>query len=221
MKSYQRRLILAVLVVIAIILVAGLMVWSVLLDPGDKGDTSTDLVTPTLSAESALVFEVAPDESRVEFLTEASGLEINGVFPVQDGTITLEPVGEQLRVLVQLNISVDEADTGSAGITRVLRAAMETGDYPLAFYVATSRDLVPVTEKEIEFTLDGQLEVHNVTQDFSMAVRAQLVGSDMWAIATADLDLGKHGVEFPALIETSTIRLTAYLQSYETIPDSS
>ena len=44
---------------------------------------------------------------------------------------------------------------GSAMVDRVLRAAMATGDYPIAFYVASSRDLVPVTEEEITFTLDG------------------------------------------------------------------
>jgi hypothetical protein len=57
-----------------------------------------------------------------------------------------------------------------------------------------------------------------VTHEHSMAVRAQLVGRDMWAIATSDLDLSNHGVEFPALIGSTTIQLTARLQAYETTP---
>jgi hypothetical protein len=92
---------------------------------------------------------------------------------------------------------------------------MKTGDYPLAFYVAESSGLVPVTEEVITFMLEGDLDVHNVVQPHRMSVEAQAVGVEMWAIATSDLDLGLHGVEFPALIESSTIKLTARLWAYE------
>lgn len=214
------RVRLAVILALAVLLVivGAFIVWTQLLDPGDKGDTSTDLVTPTLTTESVRVFDVSPDQSQVDFVTEVGGVELNGVFPVESGTITLEPVGSELRVLVRLDIRVDDADTGNVGVDRVLRAAMETGDYPLAFYVATSRELVPVTEEEIAFDLDGELDVHNVAHAHSMAVQAQLIGRDMWATATSDLDLANHGVEFPALIGSTTIALTARLQAYETVP---
>jgi hypothetical protein len=81
--------------------------------------------------------------------------------------------------------------------------------------VATSREPVPVTEEEIRFMLDGDLEVHNVTHEHSMSVNAQLVGKDMWAVATSDLDLGDHGVEFPAFVGSTVIQLTARLQMVE------
>ncbi len=217
-KSLRRfgiGLLLAVLIGVA--LWAGSGLW---LDPGSKNDRTSDLITPTLTTAAVRVFAVAPEESRVDFVAEVRGLDLTGVFPVESGTITLEPVGEHLRVLVELNINVDRVDTGNPAIDRVLRGSMETGNYPVAFYVATSRDLVPVTDKEIMFVLHGDLEVHNVPHSHAMDVTAQLVGSDMWAIATSPLDLGEHGVTFPALIGSTAIDLTAHLQAYETDPDA-
>ncbi len=205
----------AVLAVMVLILVG---TWGIVwqsFDPGHKHDTSTDLMTPTLSTRNALVFEVSPEESEVDFVTEVRGVSLHGVFPVEEGTITLEPVGDQLRVLVRLNIDVDSVDTGSTMVDRVLRAAMATGDYPIAFYVASSRELVPVTEERISFILDGDLEVHNVAHAHSMSVNAQLIKSHMQAIATSDLDLAEHGVEFPAIVGSTVIKLTARLQAYE------
>lgn len=216
MSFMLRRRVIILLLVVSGLLLAGILVYSQVLDPGDKGDTSSDLVTPTLMAKTVGVFEVSAEESQVDFVAElGSGVEVSGVFPVTGGTITLEPVDDQLRVLVHLKIDVDNADTGNPGITRVIRAAMETGDYPLAFYVASSRELVPVTEEEIAFTLTGELQVHDVAAPHEMTVRAQLVGGDMWAIATSDLDLALHGVSFPAPLNNTTIRLTARLQCYE------
>jgi polyisoprenoid-binding protein YceI len=203
-------------IAVVIVFVMGTASYWRWLDPGHKHDTSTDLVTPTISAGTARVFEVAPAESQVDFVTEVSGIQLAGVFPVDGGTITLEPVGSELRVLVRLNINVDAVHTGNGLVDRVLRGAMATGDYPIAFYVAASRGNVPVTEEEITFMLDGKLEVHNVEHEHSMSVRAQLVGSDMWAIATSDLDLANHGVQFPAVIGSTTIQLTAHLIAYET-----
>lgn len=211
----RRRLFIGLVAALFILAgIVGITVWQQL-DPGSKHDTSTDLVTPTLSTRNVLVFSVSPQESKVDFTTEVRGVTLQGVFPVEEGTITLEPVGDQLRVLVQLNINVDAVKTGNTMVDRVLRVAMATGDYPIAFYVATSHDLVPVTEQEIAFTLDGDLEVHNVTHAHSMAVKAQLVKGSMWAVATSDLDLSNHGVEFPSFVGSTIIKLTARLQAYE------
>ncbi len=90
---WHRRLALIVAIVLAATLLALLaaMTW---LDPGSKNDRSTGLVTPTLAARSARVFAVAADESRVEFTASVRGVPLAGVFPVERGTITLEPVGE-------------------------------------------------------------------------------------------------------------------------------
>ena len=160
--TQRRRLILGLLAAILIAITAASVAFSQWLDPGDKGDTSTNLVTPTIAADTARVFEVLPDELQVDFTVEMRGIKFNGVFPVQEGSVTLEPVGDELRVIVRLNINVDAVDTGNDGLNQILRATMATGDYPLAFYVATARDLVPVTQEEISFTLDGELDVHNV-----------------------------------------------------------
>jgi polyisoprenoid-binding protein YceI len=213
--TQRRRLLTSLLITVLIAVMAASVAFSHWLDPGDKGDTSTDLVTPTIAAVSARVFAVLPEESQVDFTVEVRGITFDGVFPVQEGAITLEPVGDELRVIVRLNIDVDSVDTGNPGLNQVLRAAMATGDYPLAFYVATSREFVPVTEEKIWFMLDGELEVHNVAHEHSMAVNAQLVGRDMWAIATSDLDLANHGVEFPAFVGSTVIQLTARLQMVE------
>lgn len=218
MPSKLRRTLAAILLIAIVLILAGVLIYVQVLDPGDKGDTSSDLVTPTLMADTARFFEVSASESQVDFVAKlGGGVELSGVFPVAEGTITLEPVGSELRVLVHLKIDVDSADTGNPGITRIIRAAMETGDYPLAFYVASSRGLVPVTEQEIDFALDGELQVHGVAYPHTMQVKAQLIGGDMWAIATSDLDLANHGVEFPPALGDTTIRLTARLQCYETL----
>lgn len=210
----QQRIALVAAVLLAVALLAPLaaMTW---LDPGSKNDRRTGLVTPTLAARGARVFTVAADESRVEFTASVRGVLLAGVFPVERGAITLEPVGEALRVLVALEINVDRVETANPAISQVLRAAMATGDYPIAFYAATSRDLVPVTEQEVAFALEGELDVHNVAHPHAMDVRAQLVGGDMWAIATSALDLAHHGVEFPAILGDTTIQLAARLQAYE------
>ena len=211
----RRSLIIAFLIAVLIVITAASVAFSQWLDPGNKGDTSTDLVTPTIAAANARVFDVVPAESQVDFTVEMRGLTFDGVFPVQEGSITLEPVGDQLRVIVQLDINVDAVETGNAGLNQILRATMATGDYPIAFYVATSHDLVPVTEEEIAFTLDGELDVHNVDAAQAMTVKAQLVDHDMWAVATSHLDLGQHGVEFPSFMGSAVIELTARLQMVE------
>ncbi|MBN1679636.1 MAG: YceI family protein [Anaerolineae bacterium] len=215
MTARSRRLltiVLGIVFALVIVVIAAAIIMVTLLDPGDKGDTSTDLVTPTLAAQTARVFEVSPQESQVDFTANIGGFDLDGVFPVRAGTITLEPVGDELRVLVRLEIHVDALDTGNAAIDRVMRAAMLTGDYPVAFYVATSRELVPVTEDVIYFDLDGELDVRNETDAYSMAVEAQLVSGDMWAVATSELDLANHGVDLPG---STMIDLTARLQAYE------
>lgn len=211
-RPRQIALIAAILLAAALLALLAAVTW---LDPGSKNDRTTGLVTPTLAASGARVFAVAPDESRVEFTASVRGVPLAGVFPVERGTITLEPVGDALRVLVALEIDVDSVETANAAISQVLRAAMATGDYPIAFYAATSRELVPVTEEEIAFVLDGELDVHNVAHPHAMDVRAQLVGGDMWAVATSALDLADHGVEFPAIFGDTTIQLTARLQAYK------
>lgn len=213
--TQRRRSLIALLIAVLVMITAALVAFSQWLDPGNKGDTSTDLVTPTIAAESARVFDVVPEKSKVDFTVEMRGITFDGVFPVQGGAITLEPVGDQLRVIVQLDIDVNAVETGNAGLNQILRATMATGDYPVAFYVATSRDLVPVTEAEIAFTLDGELDVHNVDAAHTMTVKAQLVDHDMWAVATSDLDLGQHGVEFPSFMGSTVIQLTARLQMVE------
>jgi polyisoprenoid-binding protein YceI len=215
--AYVRRhpMLVGCITAVLILVIGTIILFLEFFDPGSKNDTSTDLVTPTIAAQMARVFEVSPGESQVDFVAQVGGIDLEGVFPVEAGTITLEPVGDELRVLVRLNIDVDSVDTGTSAVNQVLRVAMATGDYPIAFYVATSRGYVPVTEEVIEFALDGMLEVHNVPNEHSMAVEAQLVSGDMWAVATSDLDLGNHGVEFPSVIGSTTIKLTARLQAYE------
>ncbi|MBN1200818.1 MAG: YceI family protein [Anaerolineae bacterium] len=215
--AYVRRhpMLVGCITAVLILVIGTIILFLEFFDPGSKNDTSTDLVTPTIAAQMARVFEVSPGESQVDFVAQVGGIDLEGVFPVEAGTITLEPVGDELRVLVRLNIDVDSVDTGTSAVNQVLRVAMATGDYPIAFYVATSRGYVPVTEEVIEFALDGMLEVHNVPNEHSMAVEAQLVSGDMWAVATSDLDLADHGVEFPSVIGSTTIKLTARLQAYE------
>lgn len=214
-KPRTRMLALATVLILVGAIIIVWIISSVWLDPGDKNDVSTTLVTPTLETGNARVFDVVSDQSQVDFVVRVYGVALNGVFPVTEGTITLEPVGDELRVLVRLNIHVDAVETGNEQADALLRGVMETGDYPLAFYVATSRQLVPVTEEEIAFDLDGELEVHNVVADHAMSVTAQLVGTEMWAVAISDLDLSQHNVEIPALVGSPTIELTARLQALE------
>lgn len=213
-RMRRRRAVLVTGLAALLAILVGVVVYAQVIDPGDKGDTSTGLVTPTLAAPVARTFDILPDRSQIDFVTEVRGVPVEGVFPVKTGTITLEPAGDALRVHVYLEIDVDGVTT-SALAAPVLRGAMKTGDYPVAFYVADSREPVPVTEEEITFLLDGELDVHNVAAPHSMTVRAQLVGGDLWAVATADLDLANHEVEFPPMIGNSTIQLTARLEAVE------
>lgn len=214
----RRRVRVGVWVAIALALLIGAaaLLGALWLDPGDKGDTSSSLSTPTSAGPGARVFIVSAAESQVDFVVRVYGLELKGVFPVQEGTITLEPVGDALRVLVRLDIHVDAVNTGNKQVDDLMRGIMATGDYPLAFYVATSQTLVPVTQEPIAFGLEGDLQVHNVAAPHAMHVEAQLVGHTINAVATSDLDLGQHGVTLPPLVSGSTtIALTARLVAHE------
>ncbi len=214
---WGRRAIWAVLGLLVLLTASVLVVlWAAnLLDPGNKGDTTNQLVTPMPATNHALVFAVAPDESQVEFVTNVMGLKLTGVFPVQEGSITLVPVSaDDWRIQVRLDIHVDGVHTGNAQVDALLRGVMETGDYPLAFYVASSRDLVPVTHEVVQFVLDGNLQVHNVARPHAMDVTAQWTDGEIWAIAISDLDLADHDVQMPPLTGSSVIELTAQLQAY-------
>ena len=88
-------------------------------------------------------------------------------------------------------------------------------DYPLAFYVAGSDGLVPVTEERVSFGLTGDLELHNVVQPHPMDVSAQVTGSTLEAVASSTLDLARHGVELPALLGSPAIDLRAVIVAHE------
>ncbi len=213
-QSRQQRLVLFLMTLAVFVFIVPTAVFSLGFDAGHKNDTTTDLVTPVIDTQQIRVFEVSSTESQVDFLTEVRGIAIKGVYPVKGGMIRLEPVGDELRVYVYLEIDVDNVQIDD--LTKMfIRSAMATGDYPIAFFVAQSRDLVPVTEEVINFVLDGELDVHNVANAHSMTVEAQLIGTDMWAIATSELDLAAHEVEFPAIFGSSTIQLTARLFIHE------
>src|SRR5690606_41666203 len=90
-----------------------LAVSGALLDPGDRRDPEPDAPPAPLAPQAppARAFTVDPAASRVDFTAQVAGVALNGVFPVQSGTITLEPVEEMLQVHVSLQIGVDGLET--------------------------------------------------------------------------------------------------------------
>ncbi len=206
-------LILALASVVAVVLVD----LGDLLDPGDRRDTEPDVTPATLAPQAlpARAFTVDPAASRVDFTAQVAGVALNGVFPVQSGTITLEPVEEMLQVHVSLQIDVDGLETGNSVFDRALRGALDSGDYPLAFYVASSDGRVPVTEEPVAFMLTGDLQLHNVVQPHPMHVDAQLTGATLNAVAASTLDLADHGVELPALLGSPNIELSAVIGAHD------
>jgi polyisoprenoid-binding protein YceI len=217
----RRRYLITGLSIVLIVAVVLIVAYIQLHAKGDQKKTSA-LPTPTFETRIARTFGIAPDESQVDFTTQVNGITLEGVFPVTEGRITLVPEGTELRVLVDLTINVDGLSTGSPLVDTVMRQIMKsrgTGDtFPLSFYVGESEGLVPVTEEPIEFTLDGELQLHGVVAEHSMHVNAQLIGQDMTAVATSDLDLANHGIEISEPFESSTIQLTARLKAYEAAP---
>jgi len=214
----NRRLALALALVALASVVAGLMILAGrLLDPGDRRDTTSNVTPATLAPQSPppRVFEVDPAASKVDFTAQVAGVALEGVFPERGGTITLEPVEQQLQVHVALEIDVDGLATGNAVFDRALRAALESGDYPLAFYVAASDGRVPVTQERVVFMLTGDLQLHNVVQPHPMRVDAQVIGARLDAVATSTLDLEDHGVELPALLGSPAITLRAVIAAVE------
>lgn len=215
----NRRLALALALMALASVVAGLMILAGrLLDPGDRRDTTSNVTPATLAPQSPppRVFEVDPAASKVDFTAQVAGVALEGVFPVRGGTITLEPVEQQLQVHVALEIDVDGLATGNAVFDRALRAALESGDYPLAFYVAASDGRVPVTQERVVFMLTGDLQLHNVVQPHPMRVDAQVIGARLDAVATSTLNLEDHGVELPALLGSPAITLRAVIAAVET-----
>lgn len=214
----NRRLGLALLLLALASLAAVLMILAGrLLDTGDRRDTSSDVTPATVAPQSPppRVFKVDPAASKVDFTAQVAGVALKGVFPVRGGTITLEPVKQELQVHVALEIDVDGLATGNAVFDRALRAALASGDYPLAFYVASSDGRVPITEEPISFMLTGDLQLHNVVQPHPMRIDAQLAGAHLDAVATSMLNLSDHGVELPALLGSPQIELRAAITAVE------
>lgn len=205
---------------IAILFLATILaVWwaARLLDPGDKQDTTPDVTPATLAPQSAPTreFVVDPSASRVGFVAQVAGVGLEGVFPVRGGTIILEPVAQELQVHVTFQIDVDGLSTSNTLFDRALRAALASGDYPLAFYVAASDGRVPVTEERISFGLTGDLELHNVVQPHPMDVSAQLSGATLEATTSSTLNLERHGVTLPSLLGSPAIDLRAVIVARE------
>lgn len=216
----RRRMALVVLLLALTTLAAVILILAGhLLDTGDRRDTTPIITPPDVSGSSAArVFEVDPAASRVDFTAQVAGLALKGVFPVRGGAITLEPVEQELQVHAALEIDVDGLATGNAVFDRALRAALTSGDYPLAFYVASSDGRVPVTEAPVAFMLTGDLQLHNVVQPHPMRVNARLTGAHLDAVAVSALNLAAHGVDLPALLGSPVIELRAEIAAVEAAP---
>jgi len=127
----NRRLALALALVALASVVAGLMILAGrLLDPGagaihlqrDSGD-------PRAAVAAAARVRGGPGGLKSGFHGAGRGRGAGRCVPVRGGTITLEPVEQQLQVHVALEIDVDGLATGNAVFDRALRAALESGDF--------------------------------------------------------------------------------------------
>src|SRR5690606_8567695 len=122
---------------------------------------------------------------------------------------------DMLQVHVSFEIDVDGLSTSNALFDRALRAARASGDYPLAFYVAGSERLVPVTEARVALRLTGDLERHRGVRRPPLDESAPGACSALEALASSTPALARHGVELPALRGGPAIDLRAVIVAHE------
>jgi polyisoprenoid-binding protein YceI len=175
-------------------------------------DTSTlPTHTPSQTATTLIVW---PDESTIGFSAQALGgsLTVQGTYDVTGGQVTLTPEADQLRVHAYLLIDTASVTVGNAVIDEALRLGMDTANYPIATFDARSTTLVPITEEEVEFILEGTLRLHGETQPVTMTIGpATVIDNHMIGHAQMGIDLADFEISLPEAVVNSAIQLDVLL----------
>lgn len=204
-----------------LILLLGLLLAVVLLlvIHGSRGPTARP--TPLPTEPSITTLHVYPAESQVGFTAKALGgsLEVEGSYAILGGYVTLTPEDGQLRIRAYLDIDTPSITVHNAVLDEVLRLGMEADAYPVAIFDATSTTLVPVTEEEVAFTLEGTLTLHGQTRPVTMTVDpATVIDNHLRSASRMTLDLAAYGISLPEAMVDSTIELDVHLVADETPP---
>jgi polyisoprenoid-binding protein YceI len=144
---------------------------------------------------------------------------VEGTYGIQGGSVTLTPEDGQLRIRAYLEIDTPSVTVGSAVIDEALRLGMETDAYPVAIFDATSTELVPVTEEEVFFTLDGTLTLHGQTRPVRMSVGpATVIRNHLESASQMTFNLTDFGISLPEAVVSATIALDVHLSAALTPP---
>ncbi len=188
---------------------------------GSRPAGEAGLPTRPPDAATATLLHVYPTRSRVGFTAQALGerVQVEGTYGIQGGSVTLTPEDDQLRIRAYLEIDTPSVTVGSAVIDEALRLGMETDAYPVAIFDATSIELVPVTEEEVFFTLDGTLTLHGQTRPVRMSVGpATVIRNHLESASQMTFNLTDFGISLPEAVVSGTIALDVHLSADLTPP---
>ena len=217
MPNRRRRFIL--ILGLFLIAIPALAVILLLVAHGTRGPAVRPTPLPTEASDTLLYVHL--DESHVGFTAQALGgsMEVAGSYDILGGNVILTPEDGQLRIRATLNIDTPSITVHNAVIDEVLRLGMEADTYPVAIFDATSTALVPVTEEEVAFILEGTLTLHGQTRAVTMTVEpATVIDNHLRSASRMTLDLADFGISMPEAMVDSTIVLDVTLVADETPP---
>ncbi len=178
--------------------------------------TSVTNTTPEVAGSSAatpaattaggvVVFTIVPDELTVSYQVGETFINKNNAFNLAVGT-TGKVSGEiQANMAnppastigeIQVDISQFKSDSGMRD-QRIRNDYLESAKYPMAVFDPTKITGLPdsyVDGQSYDFTVTGNLTVHQTTREVTFDVTASLQGNTLTGTATTTISLSDFGV---------------------------
>ena len=156
-------------------------------------------------ASGVVVFNIVPDESTVSYQVTETFLNQNNRLNVAVGT-TGQVSGEIQANMdnppastigeIQVDISQFKSDSNMRD-QRIRSSYLESSKYPIAVFDPTKIEGLPdsyVEGQSYNFTVTGNLTVHQTTQEVTFDVTASLQGNTLSGTATTTILMSQFGV---------------------------
>lgn len=199
-------------------------------EPTPVPPTSTPLPEPATAADSGetievRTFTVVPEESKAAYLVDEEFL--GGALDklgIAAGDVDVIGTTQTLEGQLQLNLADLSAALGTNRFTVNLSTLKtdqdrrdqwiqengpEFGKFSLAEFVATSLSDTPASYyegDEVQFKMNGDLTIRDITQAVSFDVTAKLAGDTISGVATVPLLMSNFGIEPPSFANTLTVQ---------------
>jgi polyisoprenoid-binding protein YceI len=158
------------------------------------------LAAVLLSASlSASTYTVDPAASTVKFHLHHKMHAVDGRSTQIEGKAVL---GDDGKVMTMVRIPVASFDTADANRDSHMRETLDASKFPFVVFKGVTSLTVPISYgKELDATLDGELDFHGVKRPLSVPAKLSLAQNGT-AVVTAKfpVNLESHQIERPALL---------------------